>query len=81
MFKKNIEPIFLKTRFGIHTFFVKASVVVLVLDNQNIIQQKKIVKPWRVFCWNPKYSRILELPTNNKQIKKIKIGDGVQISD
>jgi uncharacterized membrane protein (UPF0127 family) len=78
MFKNNIEPIFLKTRFGIHTFFVKAPIIVLVLDNQNIVQQKKIIKPWKVFFWNPIYNRILELPINDKKVRKTKVGDEIK---
>ena len=77
---ESLEPIYLETRFGIHTFFVKSPIVVLVMDKNNVVRQKKIVKPWRVFFWNPKFKRILELPANHKSLEKIKVGEKVVIS-
>ncbi len=54
-----------KTRFGIHTFFMKYPIDVIVLNKNNkVIQIKKNLKPNKLFLWNPKYSKIIELPNN-----------------
>ena len=43
---RNSKGIVLKTRFGIHTFFMKEPIDVLILDNQNKIVRMKIsIKP------------------------------------
>lgn len=65
---KTIEPFLLKTRFGIHTFGVRAPIDVVVLDSNNVVVTCKTVKPNRVFFWNPCFDTILELP--NGTIKK-----------
>ena len=80
MFVESIKPIYFETRFGIHTFFFKAPIAVLVLDDKNVVCHKKIVKPWRVFFWNPKFKKVLELPVDYKTLKKIKVGDKVVVS-
>ncbi len=53
------------TRFGIHTFFMKNPISIAVLDkNYKVVKVKCNLKPNRIFIWNPKYSKVLELPTN-----------------
>ena len=61
--KRGTSMLFI-TRFGIHTFFMKYPITVLVLNNKNqIVQIKQNLKPNRIFIWNPKYTKIIELPT------------------
>ena len=75
-FKNKIEPAYLETRWGIHTFFVRKSIDVVIADDNFIV--RKIVrnlKPWRILFWNPKYKKVLELPANYKKYSQIKIGD------
>ncbi len=58
------------TRWGIHTFGMKYPIDIIVLDNQQkIIQIKYDLKPNRIFFWNPKYSSIIELPTELTKLK------------
>jgi uncharacterized protein len=72
MFRKKIIPLYFETRWGIHTFFVKEPIDVLILDEENRVQViKKGLKPWRLFFWNPKYRRVLELP--HGRISQLKI--------
>lgn len=79
MFQKKTKPLYLETRFGIHTLFLKDAILVLVLDRKFVIQRKKIIEPWRLFLWNPRHFRILELPADYKSVSKIKIGDKVKL--
>jgi len=78
MFSKKIENIYFETRFGVHTFFVKKPLLVLILDKDSIVRRKKILKPWRILFWPFKYKRVVELPAVFDQ--KIKKGGKVSIS-
>ena len=73
--KSNPKTLIFKTRFGIHTFFLKEPIDVIVLDkNLKVVKLKQNLKPNQLFFWNPKYYWVIELP--NKKIKsKIEIGD------
>jgi uncharacterized membrane protein (UPF0127 family) len=73
MFRKKILPLYFETRWGIHTFYVKEPIDVLILDEENRVQViKRNLKPWRLFFWNPKYGRIVELPKNSMKNNIIK---------
>jgi uncharacterized membrane protein (UPF0127 family) len=79
-FKDNIQPVFFETRWGIHTFFVKKPIDVIICDDNFIV--RKIVrhmKPRKVLVWDPLYKNVLELPENFKKYSKIKIGDKIEI--
>lgn len=71
MFRNPPIPLYFETRFGIHTFFVKAPIFVYILDKNSHVVSVKRVNPWRVYFWNPKYSRVLELPTDHPGVSKI----------
>lgn len=70
--KNNPRFLLFKTRFGIHTFFLRETIDVLILNRDYIVVKvKKNLKPNRFFFWNPKYFLVLELPANS--ILKYKI--------
>ena len=76
----NITPLFIKTRLGIHTFGVKYSIDVVILDNQQ--KAVKIVKSLsqnRILLWNPIYNKVLELPEGTVKKRKIKLGSKIKI--
>lgn len=79
MFEKQIYPLFFQTRFGIHTFFVKEPLGIVVLDNSYRI--KKVIKahPWRVYLWNPFYKNVLEIPISMLQSKDLQKGQKTKI--
>lgn len=57
-------PLLLKTRWGIHTFGMKYAIDVVILDKENkVVKIKENLKPNYFFVWNPKYNKVLELPT------------------
>ena len=73
-------PVFFKTRWGIHTFFMKASIDVVILDSKGYIATlKPALKPWRVLVWNPRYEQVLELPKGTIEKMKLKKGSRVQL--
>lgn len=59
--------------------FVKRPIVVFILNDNNVVQIKKKIDPWRVFFWNPRYIRVLEMPFSDKRCVKITIGSMVDI--
>ncbi len=71
-------PLFLTTRFGIHTFGLKFSIDILILDKSDrVVKIKKGLKPNSLFFWNPIYKKVLELPVGTLNILKIKIGEKI----
>ena len=69
---KKPSPIFFKTHFGIHTFFMKFPIDVVILDSKGrVVAMKESLYPNRLFIWNPYYSGVLELPQG--AVKKLKI--------
>ena len=79
MFSDLSKPIYFETHFGIHTFFVKKPIDVLVLDKDFIVRKFANVKPNRIFFWNPKYIRVIEVQSGFIQKHKIKPGDKITI--
>jgi len=78
--KKYAEPLLIKTRFGIHTFFLKFPIDVIVLDkNYEVKDIKESMQPNRIFIWNPLYDIVIEMPKKTIAEKKIKTGDKIRI--
>lgn len=73
-------PVLLKTRFGIHTFFLAFSVDILVLDSKDKVRHIVYgLKPYRFFFWNPMYDTVLELPNGEIKKHRVKIGDRIDL--
>lgn len=69
------------TRFGIHTFFMKYPIDVLVLDkNKIIVKVKSSLKPNNLFFYNPKYSLIVELENGFVKKNKLQLGDKIELN-
>ena len=76
----NPRSIMLKTRFGIHTFFMKEAIDVLVLDTNFVVRRvRSSLKPFRFFFWNPIYPYVVELPAGSIGTSKTSEGDILQI--
>ena len=68
------HPLLLKTHWGIHTFGMKYPIDVVILDTSNrIVALKPHLKPNRIFLWNPKYERVLELPAGHTNRNKLSL--------
>jgi uncharacterized protein len=82
MFQKKITPVYFETKFGVHTFFVKYPIDVVILDAGGIIQKMRPgLKPFRLFFWNPKWHRVLELPHNTIRHKHLKVGTKISVQE
>lgn len=78
---KNPRNLMFETRYGIHTFFLKDDVDIIVLNKKKqVVKLKKNLKPWRTFFWNPNYSCLLELEAGSILKYRIGIGDTVSIN-
>jgi uncharacterized membrane protein (UPF0127 family) len=78
--KEKPEPLMIKTHFGIHTFGVKFPIDIIILNNENIVKSiKKNLKPNRIFLWNPAYEKVLELPQETIEKKRIKINEVIEL--
>ena len=78
--KNNPFSLMIKTHFGIHTFGLKFPIDVLILDNKNkIVSIKENLKPNNIFMWNPKYNKVIELPSETIRKKAIKINNTVDL--
>lgn len=78
--KSNPRSLFFKSRFGIHTFFLREPIDVVILDRgYKTVKIKEGLKPNRVFFWNPKYFYILELPKQALNNSQTSAGDILEI--
>jgi uncharacterized protein len=74
--KKSAETLFFKTRFGIHTFFVKFPIGLIVLDKNNkVVYINKKIKPNRIVFWNLRYDKVIELSPEALEKSKTGLGD------
>lgn len=77
--KSNPRSLLFKTRFGIHTFFLKEPIDVIVLDRQfRVVKLRQNLQPNRLFFWNPKFTVVIELPSNTIRRSKTTVGDRIQ---
>jgi uncharacterized membrane protein (UPF0127 family) len=73
-------PVFFKTRFGIHTFGLRFPIDVIVLNKDNkVVRIKEDLQPNKIFIWNPKHDKVLELPAGKIKKLIIKFGERIKI--
>ena len=78
---KSPTALILETRFGIHTFGVPFPIDVLILDQERkVVKMKESMRPFRFFVWNPKHSKVIELPAGTIGKNKISVGDKISIN-
>jgi uncharacterized membrane protein (UPF0127 family) len=78
--KSNPRCLLFKTRWGIHTFFLKEPIDILVLDkNHQIMQIGHSIKSNSLYFWNPKYTIVIELPQGLISKTQTKVGDILQL--
>lgn len=77
----NSRYLLFKTRWGIHTWFLKEPIDVLILDNQHkIVKIFENLGPWRVAFWNPRYDIVVELPKGTISKTHTQVGDILKIT-
>ena len=78
---KTPEVLFLKTRFGIHTFSMKYAIDVIILDKHNtVVKLKASLAPNSIFLWNPRYDSVLEFPEGIIEKAHIAVGDVIELT-
>lgn len=78
--KSNPRHMVFKTRLGIHTFGMSSSIDIIILDKKNlVVALKESLKPFRVFFWNPKYSKVLEVPAGTIRESNTILGDLIRL--
>lgn len=71
----------IKTHFGIHTFGLKFPIDVLILNNENkVVSIRENLKPNRIFLWNPRYEKVIELPKGTIRKNEIKLNMPIDIT-
>ncbi len=79
--QKNPRNLMFQTRYGIHTFFLKEPIDVLVLsDNLRVVKIRRSLKPGRLFFWQPRYRKVLELPQGAILKFRVSVGDTLSIT-
>src|SRR6266403_3497709 len=72
------HPIYCTTRFGIHTFFMKFPIDVLILDDElKVAKLVERLQPFRIFVWNPLLKHVIELPEGEIKKQHVNLGDTV----
>lgn len=78
--KSNTRGLIIKTRFGIHTFFLKKPIDVAVLDKNLKVVKLATVKPNKLFFYDPKHNLILELPEGVIRKMRLKLGNLIKLT-
>ena len=82
MGEKNPAAVVFNTRFGIHTFFLRFPIDIIILDKTGkVVVLKKELKPNRIFFWNMKFNTIIELPKDSLEKSKTQIGDTILLQE
>lgn len=77
---KTPKAMLLKTRFGIHTLFMKYPIDIIILDKKNhVVTFKENMQPNDYFVWSIKHNLVLELPAGTIKSTKTQIGDIISI--
>lgn len=77
---KNSRFLILRTRFGIHTFFLKDAIDVLVLNKENqVVKIKKHLHPYCFFFYSPRFFLVVELPEGTIKRCRIHLNDKIFI--
>lgn len=72
--------LFLRTRWGVHTFGMKFPIDCLVMDNDmKIVALRAGLVPGHFFFWNPHYRNVLELPTGTVSRTSTRTGDHIEL--
>ncbi len=78
--KNKPEAIYFETRWGIHTFGMQFPIDVIILNKQNkIVAMKKNMKPNRIFVWNPRYKKVIEVPEGIIKKKSLELNEVITL--
>ena len=79
LIKTNPKSLIFETRFGIHTFFLKEPIDVLVLNSNQEVVKANTIKPNSLFFYKPIFPTVIELPKNTIKKTRTEIGDKLEL--
>lgn len=80
MGKEKAYPIYFRTRFGVHTFFMKFPIDVIIFDDQEkVVKLEEHLSPNKFLFWNLKYNHVVELPGGTIKRKNISLGEKINL--
>lgn len=78
--RSNPRSLLLRTRYGLHTFFLKEPIDIVILNkNYKVVKIHEGLKPNLIFIWNPLFNLVLELPMGTIKKSKTTLGDTLVI--
>ncbi|MEK7464608.1 MAG: DUF192 domain-containing protein [Patescibacteria group bacterium] len=73
-------PLFLKTRWGIHTFGMKFAIDCIVCgEDLEVKTVRENLLPRKFFFWSPKYENVFELPAGAILSTGTQVGDKLKL--
>lgn len=76
------EPVYFKTRWGIHTFGMNFPIDCIVADGNMVVRRvKENLRPGRFFFWNPKFQNVMELSAGTVRKTETEISDIIVIKE
>jgi len=78
--KANPRALIFQTRWGIHTFFLKQPIDIILLGTSSQVVNMAIdLSPNRFFLYPPRFKIVIELPQGSISSSKTSIGDKIFI--
>lgn len=77
--KYQSRSLYFQTRFGIHTFGLKLPIDVVILNQKFRVMKLATVQPNRLFFWNPKFDKVIELKNGSINRSRTKLNDLLEL--
>jgi uncharacterized membrane protein (UPF0127 family) len=79
--KDEFSSVFLKTRWGIHTFGMKFPIDCVIADEElRVVSLRENLSPCRFFFWPPRHKNVLELPAGAISKSGTEKGDKLEMN-
>lgn len=77
---RNSRFLVIHTRFGIHTFFLKEKIdIVLLNKNSRVVRLISDLNPNRILFYHPRINTVIEMPAGTIKRKAILLNDKISI--
>lgn len=80
MHRKEVRPLLMKTRFGIHTYGMRFPIDVIVFNREGVVTMvQEEVRPRSFIFWKPNAMYVLELPQGYVRASRTALGDELAV--
>lgn len=77
---QNPRFLIIYTHFGVHTFFMKKPIDVLILNHKSrVIKLKSRLYPFKLLFYHPRFNTVIEMPEGTIKKYMININDKISI--